>query len=192
VSASKPLVEALAAIREGLAEAGLAWYLFGARAVAIYGRPRTTADVDLTVAVHPDAVDGLLLLLERYGFHPRVALTQQWIEQTRVLPLVHGPSKIPFDLVVAGPGLETEFLRDRRTLDFDGLMVPVISPEDLVVSKILSGRAKDIDDARGVLLAQGQALDLGRIRNWLHLLEQALDRRDLLPELERALAGLDR
>lgn len=89
------------------------------------------------------------------------------------------------DLVVAGPGLEEEFLAHRRFVDLGGLEVPVISPEDLVVTKILAGRPKDLDDVRGIMREQGDRLDLERSRRFLRMLEQALDRSDLVPVLER-------
>ncbi|HLE83827.1 MAG TPA: nucleotidyltransferase [Thermoanaerobaculia bacterium] len=88
---------------------------------------------------------------------------------------------------MAGPGLEEEFLAHRRFVDLGGLEVPVISPEDLVVTKILAGRPKDLEDVRGVLREQSGRLDLQRSRRFLRMLEQALDRSDLLPVLDRLL-----
>jgi hypothetical protein len=43
------------------------------------------------------------------------------------------------------------------------MTVPFISPEDLMVTKLLAGREKDIDDVRGVLAERGSALDETRI-----------------------------
>jgi predicted nucleotidyltransferase len=78
-----------------------------------------------------------------------------------------------------------EFLENAREIDVEGRKIPVISPEDLVTAKILAGRLKDMEDAESVVAEQLDRLDLGRIRHWLEVLEQSLDRRDLLPELER-------
>ena len=33
------------------------WYVFGAQAVILYGVPRLSADVDVTLALEPDAPD---------------------------------------------------------------------------------------------------------------------------------------
>ncbi len=64
-------------------------------------------------------------------------------------------------------------------------LVPVISPEDLIVTKILAGRPKDIEDIRGVINERRVSLDVARIRAVLRILERALGQSDLLPVFER-------
>jgi hypothetical protein len=89
-----------------------------------------------------------------------------------VLPFVHGATAMPLDVVVAGSGLEEEFLRRARPLDIGGVQVPVIA-------KILAARAKDLDDARGIWRAHREVLDRARIESTLEQLEQALGQSDL-------------
>jgi predicted nucleotidyltransferase len=89
---------------------------------------------------------------------------------------------------MAGPGLEQEFLARAQRVELDGVDVPVLSPEDLVVTKILAARPKDVEDVAGILLARGENLDLSRIRGTLTLIEQALGQSDLLAEFETQLA----
>jgi hypothetical protein len=66
-------------------------------------------------------------------------------------------------------------------LDISGLRVPTITPEDLMVAKILAGRPKDIEDARGLWRARGSEMDAERIATLLLLLEEALAQSDLTP-----------
>jgi len=63
----------------------------------------------------------------------------------------------------------------------------VIAPEELVVTKILAGRSKDLDDVRGIVKTQGAAFDLERVRSLLRLLEAAIDQADLLPLFEEQM-----
>jgi hypothetical protein len=65
----------------------------------------------------------------------------------------------------------------------------VITPEDLIVTKLLAGRSKDVEDARGILEERHERLDLVRLRSLLRLLEEALSRSDLTPDFERLLAA---
>jgi hypothetical protein len=58
----------------------------------------------------------------------------------------------------------------------------------MIVTKVLAGRAKDLDDVGGILRARLSHLDLESIRSSLGLLEQALAQSDLLPLFERELA----
>lgn len=85
---------------------------------------------------------------------------------------------MPIDLVLAGSGLEDEFLERARELDAGGVVVPVISPEDLVIAKILAGRPKDVADVEGILRERSE--DLDRIRSVFRLLEEAIAQSDLL------------
>jgi hypothetical protein len=53
-------------------------------------------------------------------------------------------------------------------------------------------RPKDLEDAIAVLRAQANHIVVERVRTTLALLERALDRKDLIPELERALLHVRR
>jgi hypothetical protein len=96
------------------------------------------------------------------------------------------------DVVLASPGLEEEFIRRAVRVDIGGASIPVISPEDLVITKILAGRPKDLEDAWSVLERQRERIDLERIRSILATLEGALAQTDLLPAFEAQLARVDR
>jgi len=89
--------------------------------------------------------------------------------------------------VIAGPGLEEEFLNRAVSVGLRGERIPVISPDDLIVTKILAGRPKDMEDVRAVILARRHEIDLPRVRSLLRMLEEALGQSDLLPALETAL-----
>jgi hypothetical protein len=102
-----------------------------------------------------------------------------------VIPFVHRATGMPLDVVLAGPGLEDEFLRRVIAVDVEGSKIPVVSPEDLIVAKVLAGRPKDTEDVRGVIHEQRGTIDASRIRELLGLLEQALTRSDLLPVFEK-------
>jgi hypothetical protein len=162
----------------------VSWYVFGAQAVLIWGRPRLTTDVDVTVRLGHVGTDVLVSALEEDGFDLRIRATPEFVWQARVLPLVHQPSGFALDVVLAGPGLEDDFLLRAVVVDVGGTPIPVISPEDLVVTKVLAGRSKDIDDIRGVLAERGDRLDIPQVRATLRMLEGALGQSDLLPLFE--------
>lgn len=182
------LADLLADLADALARLQAPWYVFGAQAALIWGRPRLTTDVDVTVGTVPGGMPALLSALESRGFALRIDATPDFVRQTRVLPLVHGPSGLAADIVLGGPGLEDDFLARAVRVNVGGVTVPVLSPEDLIVTKILAGRSKDIEDIRGVLAERGTQLDLGRVRTVLEMLEQALGQSDLVPLFEAELA----
>jgi hypothetical protein len=188
VSVDSAVLEVLAAAEPVLRRSGSRWYVFGAQAVTVWGRPRLSSDVDITAAI-AGPHDEFVAAMQRAGFDLRVADWQEFLDRTRVLPLLHRASEMPLDIVLAGPGLEEEFLNRAIAVELAGLTVPLISPEDLVVTKVLAGRPKDLEDVRGILEERHEALDLARVRSLLGLLEQALSRADLASEFEKLLAA---
>lgn len=116
----------------------------------------------------------------------RVDDVDDFVRCTWVLPVEHATTGLPIDVVLGASGLEEQFVARARRMDLGGVSVPVISPENLVVSRLLAGRPKDLEDVVGVLQLQADQLELGQVRGLLTQLEQALDRSDLLPALERA------
>jgi hypothetical protein len=183
-----PVADLLADLAAALDALGLPWYLFGAQAAIVYGVARLTADVDVTVCApdnRPPA--GWIPTLEEHRFQPRFA-EPAFLARTRVLPLVHGPTQLPVDLVLAGPGLEEEFLARARRQAVDGVLVPVVDVSDLVILKVLAARPKDLDDVTALLRVQGERIDDARVRHVLAMLEEALGQSDLVPEFERLRA----
>lgn len=170
---------------------GAGWYVFGAQAAIVWGRPRLTTDVDVTVKCSV-STEQLVRALDSHGFSLRLDATEAFVRVTRVVPLEHRASGLALDLVVAGPGLEDLFLERAVPIDVAGTMIPFISPEDLIVTKILAGRQKDIEDVRGVLSERGPALDVEGVRATLRLLEDALGQSDLMPVFDDELARWQR
>jgi len=156
------------------------WYVFGAQAVQAWGTPRLSADVDVTIRLRSPDLGPFLDAMKAAGFSSRVPDPAAFARETRVLPFVHDSSRIPVDAVLSGPGPEEEFLARARTISLAGVSVPVISPEDLVVTKILAGRPKDLEDVRGILRQAGKVFDAARVASLLGELELALGRSDLV------------
>jgi hypothetical protein len=136
--------------------------------------------------VQPAAVE-LLAAPERFtremegaGFTLRVD-DPDFVRRTRVMPFAYVATGMPLDIVLAGSGLEEEFLARAIGMDIAGATVPLIHLEDLMITKVLAGRTKDLEDARALWQLHGTTLDAERIRRILGLLERALERSDLTP-----------
>jgi len=184
-------VELLAALKKVVVPRRIRWYVFGAQAAIVYGSPRMTMDVDVTIELPTAKVRPLVEALLRSGFASRAQDLDAFFERSRVVPLVHIPTKMPLDLVVARDSLEMVFLERAKLVDVGGLKVPMITPEDLVIAKLFAGRPRDLEDVRAVLGALSLAMDLRYVRTILGQLDEAEDRADLLPQLERLLQEID-
>ncbi len=175
--------EALAALAAALPGLCDGWYLFGAQAVQVWGQPRLSVDVDVTVRLGSRDVPSFVAGMRSAGFELRVEDRDDFLRRTSVLPFVHSGTSVPVDVVLAASGAEEEFLSRARVVRIAGAEVHVISPEDLVVTKVLAGRPKDLEDVRGILRSRPD-LDEARVRALLSLLEEALGQSDLVPSFE--------
>lgn len=171
-------VELLTALAPVLANWGR-WCVFGAQAVIAYGVPRLSADVDVTLALVPDAPERFARDMEAAGFSLRVT-DPDFVRRTRVMPFVHVATGMPLDVVLAGSGLEEMFLSRARPTDVGGTLVPLIDLDDLIIAKVLAGRPKDVGDASGLWRLHKRTLDADRIRQTLRVLEEALGQSDLV------------
>jgi hypothetical protein len=185
VSSRRSVAELLEALAAVMAEQDLSWYLFGAQAATVWGSPRLSADVDVTATIAPAATDAFIRSMGNHAFDLLID-DPEFVARTRVLPFVHRRTRMLLDIVLAGPGLEEEFLRRAISVDIRGTSIPVISPEDLIITKVLAGRPKDIEDILGVIQERRTSLDETRLLSVLRVLEQALGQSDLLPVFEKA------
>ena len=190
--ARSPVVDLLADLAAALDELGVAWFLFGAQAAILHGAARLTADVDVTVRL-PETMsnEALTEQLERFRFRSRF-VDPEFTKRTSVIPFVHTPTSLPLDTVLAGPGLEERFFKRLELRDIDGVRVPLASPEDLVIMKVLAGRPKDLEDTTAILAAYGDRLDRRYMETTFAELEQALSQSDLVPAFRSAVAAAER
>ena len=87
------------------------------------------------------------------------------------MPLSSGPGRLLADLA--------------RVFDRLSVKFPSSAPRIFLVTKVLAGRAKDIEDIRGVLAERGDRVLADQVRAVLTMLEQALGQSDLIPLFER-------
>jgi hypothetical protein len=177
--------DAVVAFAKFAEQENLRWYVFGAQAVAIYGVPRTTGDIDITLDPGARGLEALIAPLRRAGFVPKIAKPSFAIE-TQIYPVIHEATGWKLDIVLAGPGLEQRFLDEARLISAGRHRIPVIAPEHLVSLKVFASRPKDLEDVRGMLrIAE---LDHAVVERTLAELEAMLDQSDLRPVYARLRA----
>jgi len=154
--------------------------VIGGYAVAAWGEERATRDIDLLCNVgHTKALLDALNS-EHIRFKHRIGDYDDPIPEAIQIEMgaVMGHSKRTSLLGYAMR--HTAYLIASRTVTVEGLDIPVVSPEDLVILKLLAGSARDLEDAKSVIHVQGDKLDLALIRQFCpeHLrqnLRQLLD-----------------
>ena len=156
---NEPLRMALADATQWLRLQGVDYILVGGLAVAAHGQPRATADVDLMIAVD---ISRALLLVEDLAtspFRPLFDDIAKVVEASFILPLRHRTTNVKVDIAIGLSGFERQAISRAQQLELLGVTLPVATPEDLIIMKVLAGRAQDDQDVRGLAIAQGNRLD---------------------------------
>lgn len=138
------LLEQLRAILAALDDAGIEYALVGGLAVAVWGAPRATQDIDLLV--RPESVDAIVSSIEPLGFRFR-ALPMTFsdgMQLQRVSKIEHGVL-LTVDLLLVDANLEPTWA-SRRQIDVEGTPIWVISREALIQMKLAAGRTRDVQD----------------------------------------------
>jgi hypothetical protein len=138
------LLDEFQLIIDSLNAAGVDYAVAGALALAIYGAPRATTDIDLIVA--PADVERVLDAVRPLGF----ALPAQpmkfssGIRVQRVTKVVEG-NAMTLDLLLAEGPLESAW-SSRVTVEALDRKLSVVSRQALVEMKALAGRLQDLAD----------------------------------------------
>ena len=140
--------------------------VIGAVAVARWGEPRATQDVDITLLTGFGGEKPYLdALLE--AFPARVDDPRKLAAVSRVV-VIAASNGTPLDVTLAGMPFEEKLLgRASDHLFEEGVVLRTVSAEDLVVMKLVAGRPRDLGDVEGILVRQGERLDWDLIERGL-------------------------
>lgn len=163
---------------------GIAYAIGGALALGVWGAPRQTQDVDVSVFVSPDELPRVFDALERAGVMLDRADATRRVERTAFFQGRLGRTIVDVFLS-EHPQYEAMRQRATRVVDPTGAALSFISAEDLCVHKLLFGRPKDLVDLER-LLAVRPGLELTYVRGWLEQMVPAGDHRlEVLEDLAR-------
>lgn len=156
-----------AAIATALDSAGIANALGGAIALAAWGIPRATVDVDINVFVNDDRIDEVLDVLERdAGIHIDRRAARRGHRDDGLMVLT-GKGGMRIDVFTPSIEFSWEAARTATRQRILGVEVSVLSAEALAVFKLLFFRSKDIADLERLVATQRGRMDLAYVRHHL-------------------------
>ena len=144
--------------------------LMGGMAVSVHGIPRPTHDLDFTISIDRQRLPELYAATEQLGYSVPDTYESGWVDQVAEMPLVRvrqwlDGKVIDIDLFISESTFQESLLARRMELEVDGNRAWVVSPEDLILLKLIAGRPRDVGDIQDVLMAQGQ-LDEEYLKVW--------------------------
>jgi len=167
------LPEKLLAIDDRLTDARLDHAFGGALALAYYAEPRATIDIDVNVFAPASEHDAVLAALAPLGVEAGDATPEaaQCDGQCR-----WWWGRNPIDVFFAYDELHEAMREAINLVPFGDERIPILSPEHLLVCKVVYDRPKDWIDIEQVLAAEAE-LDPAEVQAWLDRLLAADDPR---------------
>ncbi len=143
------LAEQLERVAGALEDGGIPYALVGGLAVAVWGAPRATQDIDLLVL--PVDVDAALTAVEPLGFRLR-ALPMTFRDGMRLqrVSRIERGALLTLDLLVVNDALEPAFA-SRQRIELSGAAIWVVSRDALIAMKVAAGRPRDALDVESLL-----------------------------------------
>lgn len=162
----------LARLTGALDQAGVPYMIAGSIASTYYSAPRTTQDVDLVVELDGARLRALLATLPEDQLYYSPDAARDALRRRSMFNIIDLETGWKADLIVRkGRPFSAEELRRRVQVDLLGLRVWMATAEDCVISKLEWARAgsseRQVRDVRGILDAQGSALDRAYVEHWV-------------------------
>lgn len=128
-----------------LIERKVEYLLIGGYAVGYHGYPRTTADMDIWVAISPVNAAKLVEVFHCFGMLDSSITEELFQEPGKIIRMGLPPMRIEVLTEISGVSFD-ECYTARITSEIDGQSVNLISKKHLKINKKASGRHKDLDD----------------------------------------------
>jgi len=121
----------------------------GGFAVAAYGVPRYTKDLDVWLACSAENAARVIAALDEFGFASLGLIVNDLIQPDVVIQLGYEPNRV--DLLTGLSGVRFEDVYPKRIFTtIDGIEVPIIDRSSLITNKRALGRAQDLADAEAL------------------------------------------
>jgi len=154
------------------------YMLVGGFAVAVWGYPRQSLDIDIVVELTEAKIDDFLSFASKLGF----VLDKSEVDIIVKLGnrFVMELDNFRIDCWLPKSEFDKDSLKRCKKEKLFGKTLNVIGPEDLIISKLLAGRALDVEDIKTVLIRQEKSI------NKKYLREQSM-KLNILDSLEKII-----
>jgi len=156
-----------------LEELAIPYLITGGMAVAVWAKPRFTWDIDIVIELLPEKLPLLaqrLLAIDKDVYVSREAMRRA-LENKGEFNFIHPQTGLKVDFwVLKNDSFDKNRIKNPVKKIIDGQAVNFISPEDLILSKLLwhkiSPSDKQTEDIKSVLRIS--KVDIDYIKQWAH------------------------
>lgn len=143
------------------------YMIIGGQAVLLYGRPRLTRDIDITLGVDTDKYESIEGVCKKLKLRILVENPQDFARDTKVLPAEEPDSKVRIDFIFSCTPYEEQAIKNAKQVLIGDYPVKFASCEDIIIHKMVAGRAIDAEDVKSILAKNKNAIDFEYVNKWL-------------------------
>jgi len=174
-------------IARRLDEDKIPYMVIGGQAVLVYGRPRLTRDIDITLGIDTDDFVLVEKACKKLNLKILPEKPEEFAKETRVLPGEETMSKIRVDFVFSYSEYEKQALERTRNVLIGDYPVKFASCEDVIIHKMVAGRAVDEEDVRSILIKNKGVIELKYVKKWLSEFSRQSEHKGILEKFESLL-----
>ena len=156
-----------------LKKASIPYMVIGGQAVLLYGEPRLTRDIDITLGISVDGLNKVKKIFSIIGLKSLVEKEKEFVERNLVLPGIDKKSGIRVDFIFSFSPYERQAIERAKDIRLGRSLVKFASLEDVVIHKVIAGRARDLEDVKSILL-KNLEYDSVYIEKWLKAFDKSL------------------
>jgi hypothetical protein len=125
------------------------YVIVGAYALAFYGHPRYTGDLDILIAPEIDNANKIINAIKEFGLVLKNLKAEDFLISERVIQL--GISPLRIDILTSLTGLTwKQVFSNKMQGEYAGVPVYFIGKEELKINKKALGRHKDLADLESI------------------------------------------
>lgn len=147
--------------------------VIGGYAVLYHAHARFTEDIDIVLGVDASHLKNILDAVSG-KFSSRADDPKTFVEKTNVLPLLGIENEVRVDLIFSFLKFERTAIARSDNALVEQQTINIVRAEDLIVYKILAGRARDLDDVESILNHKKGKLNINEVTSNIKDLSIAL------------------
>ena len=163
------------------------YMIIGGQAVLLYGSPRLTRDIDITLGVDTDKFSSIEKICKELGLRILPENPEDFAAETKVLPAEATESKIRVDFMFSFTPYEAQAINRTREVLMAGYPVKFASCEDVIIHKMLAARAVDEEDVKNILIKNKNSIDFKYIKRWLSEFSKLSEHKGMLGKFDSLL-----
>jgi len=163
------------------------YMIIGGQAVLLYGTPRLTRDIDITLGIDTDKFRSIEKICKKLELKILPEDPEGFAAETKVLPAEEVELRIRVDFIFSFTQYEAQAIGRTKEVRIRGYPVKFASCEDVIIHKMIAARAVDAEDVKSILIKNKDSIDLEYITGWLLEFSKISEHEGILEGFNRLL-----